>query len=71
MNTLLNRYRRYLANYESVLAYSVLGIVGGVASGLVVLAFELAINGLASAWRWPSIWGAAAALVDGYRWRGL
>jgi CIC family chloride channel protein len=57
VNTLLNRYRRYLANYESVLAYSVLGIVGGVASGLVVLAFELAINGLASAWRWPSIWG--------------
>ena len=52
MNTLLNRYRRYLANYESVLAYSVLGIVGGVGSGLVVLAFELAINGLASAWGW-------------------
>ncbi len=40
----LYSYRRLLINYESALAYSVLGVVGGVASGLVVLAFELAIR---------------------------
>jgi chloride channel protein, CIC family len=43
---LLGIYRRLLINYDSVLAYSVLGVVGGVASGLVVLAFELAIREL-------------------------
>lgn len=57
MRTLFNRYRRYLTSYESVLAYSVLGIVGGVASGLVVLAFELTIQALASSWAWPSFGG--------------
>jgi len=47
---LLTRYRRLLINYESVLAYSVLGIVGGIASGLVVLAFELAIHEASLIW---------------------
>lgn len=50
MRTLLTRYRQYLTNYESVLAYSLLGIVGGLASGLVVIAFELLIGQLASLW---------------------
>jgi len=38
----LKNYRRYLTNHESALPYAVPGLVGGVASGLVVLAFELA-----------------------------
>ena len=50
MGKLLDDYRRRLTNYDSVLAYSVLGVVGGVASGLVVLAFELAIAELARLW---------------------
>ena len=50
MRNLLSNYRRHLTNYESVLAYSLLGVVGGVASGLVVLAFELAIGELARVW---------------------
>lgn len=50
MHRLLNSYRRYLTNYHSVLAYAVLGVVGGVASGLVVLAFELGIIELARLW---------------------
>lgn len=50
MHTLIAAYRRHLADYQSVLAYSLLGIVGGVASGLVVLAFELAISQVASLW---------------------
>ncbi|MCB1696811.1 MAG: chloride channel protein [Pseudomonadales bacterium] len=45
---LLKNYRRYLTNYDSLLAYSILGIVGGVASGLVVLAFDLAIREVAA-----------------------
>ena len=51
MRKLLNNYRRYLTNYDSVLAYSLLGIIGGLASGLVVIAFELAIREL------PRLWG--------------
>ncbi|MCP4842645.1 MAG: chloride channel protein, partial [Halieaceae bacterium] len=47
---LLSHYRRQLVNYESVLAYSLLGILGGLASGLVVLAFELSIDELGSLW---------------------
>jgi CIC family chloride channel protein len=47
---LLHSYRRQLTNNESVLAYSLLGVVGGVASGLVVLAFELAISELSGLW---------------------
>lgn len=49
MRHLLHNYRRLLINYESVLAYSMLGVAGGVASGLVVLAFELAIRKLSGA----------------------
>jgi len=45
---LFHRYRKYLTNYESILAYSLLGIVGGIASGLAVLGFELAIHQLAA-----------------------
>ena len=50
MRNLLINYRRQLTNYESVLAYSVLGIIGGIASGLVVLGFEMAIGELAGVW---------------------
>lgn len=50
MRKLLAGYRRLLTNYESVLAYSLLGIVGGLASGLVVLAFELSIRQMAGWW---------------------
>ena len=42
----LNNYRRLLINYDSIIAYSVLGVVGGVASGLLVLAFEVCIREL-------------------------
>ncbi len=44
----LTNYRRLLINYDSILAYSVLGVVGGVASGLLVLAFELGIRELST-----------------------
>jgi H+/Cl- antiporter ClcA len=44
----LNKYSRRLINYDSILAYAVLGVVGGVASGLIVLAFELGIRQLSS-----------------------
>jgi CIC family chloride channel protein len=50
LRKLLDNYRRRLTNYESVLAYSILGVVGGIASGLVVLAFEVAIGELALLW---------------------
>jgi H+/Cl- antiporter ClcA len=43
LRKLLDTYRRRLTNYESVLAYSLLGILGGLASGIVVLGFEWAI----------------------------
>ena len=43
MRKLLDTYRRRLTNYESVLAYSLLGVLGGLASGIVVLGFEWAI----------------------------
>ena len=49
-NRLLGQYRRYLTNYESALAYALLGVVGGVASGLVVIAFEISIRQLALLW---------------------
>lgn len=44
----LNNYRRLLFNYDSIIAYSVLGALGGVASGLIVLAFELGIRELST-----------------------
>lgn len=47
MRELLKNYRRYLTSYDAVLSYSLLGIVAGVASGLVVLGFELAIGEVA------------------------
>lgn len=50
VQNLLDNYRRHLTNYNSVLAYSLLGITGGIASGLIVLAFELAIRELARTW---------------------
>ena len=50
VRALLEKYRRYLTNYESLLAYSLLGLAGGIASGLVVLGFELAIGSVASLW---------------------
>jgi chloride channel protein, CIC family len=48
VRALLNKYRRRLVNYESVMAYSLLGVIGGLASGIVVLGFELAIAQAAS-----------------------
>jgi chloride channel protein, CIC family len=50
VQNLIDNYRRYLTNYDSVLAYSVLGIVGGLASGAMVLLFETAIIQLAAVW---------------------
>lgn len=50
MRKLLDNYRRRLNNYESVLSYSLLGVLGGIASGLVVLGFELAIIELSRLW---------------------
>ena len=47
MREILKKYRRYLTNYDAMLPYSVLGVVGGVASGLIVLAFEMAISEVA------------------------
>jgi CIC family chloride channel protein len=47
---ILANYRRKLTNYESVVAYSLLGVIGGLASGAVVLAFELAIVAVAGLW---------------------
>lgn len=49
MQQWLDNYSRRLINYDSILAYAVLGVVGGVASGLVVLAFEFGIRQLSSA----------------------
>ena len=50
MRKLIHHYRHLLTNYDSVLAYSLLGVIGGVASGLVVLAFEQFIIQLAGLW---------------------
>lgn len=50
VQNLIEKYRRYLTNYESLLAYSVLGIVGGLASGVVILLFETAIIQAAALW---------------------
>lgn len=44
----LDGYRRQLTHYEALLPYSVLGVVGGVTSGLMVLLFELAIRQISS-----------------------
>ncbi|NQY03623.1 MAG: chloride channel protein [Halieaceae bacterium] len=50
LNRLLAQYRRYLTNYESTLAYALLGLIGGIASGLIVLAFEVSIQEIALLW---------------------
>jgi len=46
----LGSFRRSLTRYESTLAYALLGIVGGLASGAVVLAFEASIVALGDLW---------------------
>jgi len=46
----LGLYRRALTSYDSALAYAVLGLIGGVASGLLVLAFEAGIHLLTALW---------------------
>lgn len=51
MRKQINNYRQLLTNYDSVLAYSLLGVVGGIASGLVILAFEQAIVLVATLWQ--------------------
>jgi H+/Cl- antiporter ClcA len=50
LRNLLNNYRRTLGDYQSILSYALLGVIGGLASGLMVLAFELTINQLALIW---------------------
>lgn len=50
MRKLLLNYRRLLNDYESVVAYSILGIVAGIAAGLIIIAFESAIIVLAGLW---------------------
>jgi H+/Cl- antiporter ClcA len=50
VRNLLTRYRQKLTSYEAALAYSLLGIVGGLASGVVVIAFERSIGALAELW---------------------
>lgn len=50
LQSLLTRYRRQLTSYEAVLSYAALGIVGGVASGVAVLLFELAIREASQLW---------------------
>jgi CIC family chloride channel protein len=40
LQKLLSDYRRRLRSYDSVLAYALLGIVGGLASGLIVILHE-------------------------------
>ena len=50
MRSLFNKYRRTLGDYQSILSYAVLGVVGGLASGLVVIAFEFAIGWVAMLW---------------------
>lgn len=48
MRQLLAAFRQSLADYRAILPYSLLGVAGGLASGVVVLAFELAIRKLAA-----------------------
>lgn len=50
LHSLFAAYRRRLTNYESVLSYAVLGILGGAASGVAVLLFELAIREAGQLW---------------------
>ncbi|MHA7817916.1 MAG: chloride channel protein [Pseudohaliea sp.] len=50
MRNTLGSFRRSLTRYESTLAYALLGVVGGLASGGVVLAFEATIVALGELW---------------------
>lgn len=50
MRFLLTLFRRSLTRYDSALAYALLGLGAGLVSGLVVIAFELSIDGLALLW---------------------
>ncbi|MEM8548446.1 MAG: chloride channel protein, partial [Pseudomonadota bacterium] len=50
MRNLFRTYRHSLYNYESVFPYAILGVVGGVASALIILAFDAAIVVAAAAW---------------------
>lgn len=50
MRFLLAPYRRSLTRYDSALAYAVLGLMAGLVSGLVVIAFERSIIELALLW---------------------
>ncbi len=61
----LKNYRRYLTNHDSAMAYAALGVVGGVASGLVVLAFDLAIRAVA---RLFGVGGGGEGFEDLPRW---
>lgn len=49
MSSLFEKYRYLLTDYDSLVAYSFLGIVAGVAASLTVLAFDLAIDELETA----------------------
>ncbi len=48
MQKFIRQYRNYLTRYDSLLAYALLGVFGGVASGLIIIAFEDAIIALAN-----------------------
>ncbi len=50
MRNLFRTYRHSLYNYESVFPYAILGVVGGVASAFIILAFEAAIVLLGDLW---------------------
>ena len=50
VRNLLHSFRRSLTNCGSILAYSLLRIVEGVASGSIVLVFDLAISNLSLIW---------------------
>lgn len=50
MNFGFRTFRRSLTRYDSALAYAALGIIAGLLSGAVVIAFELGIDRLAQVW---------------------
>ena len=50
MRNLLAPYRRSLTRYDSALAYALLGVVAGLVSGLVVIAFERSVDEMALLW---------------------
>lgn len=50
MRSLFRRYRDTLSDYRSIVPYAILGIVGGAASALIILAFDQAIRLTAALW---------------------